>query len=143
MFDPINNASVTLKNAQNLGKELGSVVSTQQVDMEKSIQSEHKARITAKLAENVRKASIEVKAVEKFESKYRHEQELAKLKADTIRKYGKDAWTKVEAEKALMEKERQAELIAMNADRNKQVDVFCWCLTAAALITYFLKLYKI
>ena len=139
----VKSATTALKSAQDAGKELGAIVSSQQADMEAAVQNQHKARVTAKLAEAARKASLEVKAVEKFESKFRHEQELAKLKADTIRKYGKDAWTKVEAEKALMEKERQAELIAMNADRNKQIDVFCWCLTAAALITYFLKLYKI
>jgi hypothetical protein len=143
MLETIKTASTTLKEAQKIGKELGSVVSDQQADMEETIQKEHKARVTAKLSEAARKASLEVKAVEKFESKYRHEQELAKLKADTIRKYGKDAWAKVEAEKALIEKERQAELTAMDIDRNKQLDVLCWCMTVAALITYFLKLYKI
>jgi hypothetical protein len=143
MLETIKTASTTLKEAQKIGKELGSVVSDQQADMEATIQKEHKARITAKLAENVRKASLEVKAVEKFESKVKHDQELAKLKADTIRKYGKDAWVKVEAEKALIEKERQAELTAMDVDRHKQIDLFCWCMTVAALITYFLKLYKI
>jgi ribonucleotide reductase alpha subunit len=143
MLDGVKTASTTLKEAQKIGKELGSVVSDQQADMEASVQKEHKARITAKLSEAARKASLEVRAVEKFESKYRHEQELAKLKADTIRKYGKDAWVKVEAEKALIEKERQAELTAMDIDRNKQLDVLCWCMTVAALITYFLKLYKI
>ena len=143
MLDTIKTASTTLKEAQKIGKDLGSVVSDQQADMEASIQKEHKARVTAKLSEAARKASLEVRAVEKFETKHKHEQELEKLKADTIRKYGKDAWAKVEAEKAQMEKERQAELAAMDADRHKQLDVFCWCMTAAALITYFLKLYKI
>jgi hypothetical protein len=143
MLDGVKTASTTLKEAQKIGKELGSVVSDQQADMEASVQKEHKARITAKLSEAARKASLEVRAVEKFESKYKHEQELAKLKADTIRKYGKDAWVKVEAEKALIEKERQAELTAMDIDRHKQIDVLCWCMTVAALITYFLKLYKI
>jgi hypothetical protein len=143
MLDTIKTASTTLKEAQKIGKELGSVVSDQQADMEAAVQNQHKARVTAKLAEAARKASLEVRALEKFESNFRHEQELAKLKADTIRKYGKDAWVKVEAEKALMEKERQVELAAMNTDRHKQLDVFCWCVTAAALITYFLKLYKI
>jgi len=143
MLETIKTASTTLKEAQKIGKDLGSVVSDQQADMEASIQKEHKARVTSKLAENARKASLEVRAVEKFESKVRHEQELAKLKADTIRKYGKDAWVKVEAEKSIMEKERQAELTAMDKDRHKQIDVFCWCVTTAALITYLLKLYKI
>lgn len=143
MLDSAKTASTTLKEAQKIGKELGSVVSDQQADMEANIQKEHKARVMAKLAEDARKASAEVRAVEKFESKLKHEQELAKLKADTIRKYGKDAWAKVEAEKNLIEKERQAELAAMEHDRHKQTDLFCWCMTIAALITYFLKLYKI
>jgi hypothetical protein len=143
MLETIKAASTTLKEAQKIGKELGSVVSDQQADMEAAVQNQHKARVTAKLAEAARKASLEVRALEKFESNFRHEQELAKLKADTIRKYGKDAWNKVEAEKALMEKERQVELTAMDIDRHKQIDLFCWCLTTAALITYFLKLYKI
>jgi hypothetical protein len=142
-MDPISDGIKTLQNAQKLGKDAGKLVTDIQSDMEESIQKEHKARITAKLSEAVRKASMEVKAVEKFESKVKHEQELAKLKADTIRKYGKDAWIKVEAEKSIIEKERQAELTAMDIDRHKQIDVFCWCITAAALITYFLKLYKI
>jgi len=143
MLDTIKTASTTLKEAQKIGKDLGSVVSDQQADMEATVQKEHKNRVTARLAEAARKASLEVRALEKFETKHKHEQELEKLKADTIRKYGKDAWAKVEAEKSQMEKERQAELAAMDADRHKQLDVFCWCMTAAALITYFLKLYKI
>jgi len=143
MLETIKTASTTLKEAQKIGKDLGSVVSDQQADMEATVQKEHKNRVAARLAETARKASLEVRAVEKFESNFRHEQELAKLKADTIRKYGKDAWNKVEAEKNIMEKERQAELTAMDIDRHKQIDLFCWCLTTAALITYFLKLYKI
>jgi len=139
----VKSATTALKTAQDAGKELGAIVSSQQADMEAAVQNQHKARVTSKLAEAARKASLEVRAVEKFESKYRHEQELEKLKAETIRKYGKDAWVRVEAEKALIEKERQAELTAMDIDRHKQIDVLCWCMTTAALITYFFKLYKI
>jgi hypothetical protein len=143
MIDGVKSATTALKTAQSAGKELGAVVSSQQADMEAAIQREHKARITAKLAEQQRKSILEVRAVEKFEAKIKHEQEIAKLKADTIRKHGKDAWIKVEAEKALMEKERQAEMSAMDHDRQRQIDVLCWCFTASALITYFFKLYKL
>jgi hypothetical protein len=143
MIDGAKSAATTLKTAQSAGKELGAVVTSQQADMEATIQREHKARITAKLAEEDRKASLELRALAKFESKMRYEQEIAKLKADTVRKYGKDAWSKVEAEKAQMEKDRQTELSAMEHDRQKQIDLFCWCVTAGALVTYFLKLYKI
>jgi D-serine deaminase-like pyridoxal phosphate-dependent protein len=143
MIDGVKSAATTLKAAQTAGKELGAVVSSQQADMENTIQREHQARVTARLAEQQRKSILEVRAVEKFEAKIKHEQEIAKLKADTIRKYGKDAWIKVEAEKAQMEKERQAEMSAMDHDRQRQIDVLCWCFTAGALITYFFKLYKL
>jgi hypothetical protein len=143
MIDGVKSAATTLKAAQTAGKELGAVVSSQQADMEAAIQREHQSRIKAKLAEEQRKSTLEYKALEKFESKMRYEQDVARLKADTIRKHGKDAWTKVEAEKALMEKERQIELSAMDHDRQKQIDVLCWCFTIGALITYFFKLYKL
>jgi hypothetical protein len=42
-----------------------------------------------------------------------------------------------------MEKERADELKYMDKDRQKQVQVFWWCMTAAALVTYFFKLYKL
>jgi hypothetical protein len=142
-MDGVKTAVASLKAAQSAGKELGAVVTSQQADMEATIQREHKARITAKLAEDDRKSSLELRALAKFESKMRYEQEIAKLKADTIKKYGKDAWTKVEAEKAIMEKERQTELSAMDHDRQRQFDLLCWCFVAGTLITYFLKLYKI
>jgi hypothetical protein len=143
MIDGAKSAATTLKAAKTAGKELGAVVTSQQADMEATIQREHKARITAKLAEEDRKSSLELRALAKFESKIRYEQEIARLKADTIKKYGKDAWAKVEAEKAQMEKDRNTELSAMAHDRNKQIDLLCWCVTAGALFTYFLKLYKI
>jgi hypothetical protein len=143
MLEGIKAAATTLKTAQTAGKELGAVVTSQQADMEATIQREHKARVTAKLAEDDRKSSLELRALAKFESKMRYEQEIAKLKADTIRKYGKDAWAKVEAEKAQMEKDRNAELSAMEHDRQRQFDLLCWCFVAGTLITYFFKLYKL
>jgi hypothetical protein len=143
MLEGIKTVATTLKTAQSAGKELGSVVSSQQTDMEATIQREHQIRMKAKMTEDARQSSLELRALAKFESKMRYEQEVAKLKADTIRKYGKDAWAKVEAEKAQMEKDRNAELSAMEHDRQKQIDLLCWCVTAGALVTYFLKLYKI
>jgi hypothetical protein len=143
MIDGVKSATTTLKNAQSAGKELGAIVSSQQADMEATIQHEHQARVKAKLTEQHRASTLELRALEKFESKIRYEQDVARLKADTIRKHGKDAWSKVEAEKAIMEKERQAELSAMDHDRHRQIDALCWCFTAAALITYFFKLYKL
>jgi hypothetical protein len=143
MLDGAKAAATTLKSAQSAGKELGSVVTSQQADMENSVQKEHQARMRAQLAEKARKATLEYRALAKFEDQMRHERDIAKLKAETIHKYGKDAWVKVEAEKALIEKERQAELTAMDHDRQKQNDVLCWCMTVAALITYFFQLYKL
>jgi hypothetical protein len=143
MLDGVKSATTALKTAQSAGKELGAVVSSQQADMEAVIQREHQSRVKSKLAEQHRASTLELRALEKFESKIKYEQDVARLKAETIRKYGKDAWIKVEAEKAVIEKEYKAELSAMDHDRQKQVDLLCWCFTVAALITYFFKLYKI
>ena len=143
MIDGVKSATTALKTAQNAGKELGAVVSSQQADMEATVQREHEARVKSKLSEQHRQSTLELRALEKFESKMRYEQDVAKLKAETIRKYGKDAWIKVEAEKALIEKERQAELSAMDRDRQRQFDLLCWCFVAGTLITYFFKLYKL
>jgi len=143
MLDGVKSATATLKAAQSAGKELGSVVSGQQADMEAAIQREHQARVKAKLTEQHRKSTLEYRALEKFETKMKYERDVARLKAETIQKYGKDAWTKVEAEKATIEKEYKAEMSAMDHDRQKQIDVLCWCFVAGTLVTYFFKLYKI
>jgi hypothetical protein len=145
-MDPVSGAKAaasTLKGAQSAGKELGSVVTSQQTDMEAAIQQQHKARIQAKLAQDRRATMLEVRAVEKYEQQKAHDREIEKLKQDTIRKHGKDAWAEVEAVKAKMQKEAEAESKLMDHDRQRQVQVFWWCCTAAALVTYFFKLYKI
>ncbi len=143
MLDGVKQATTALKTAQNAGKELGAVVSSQQADMEATVQREHESRIKSKLAEQHRKSTLEYRALEKFESKMKYERDVARLKTETIQKYGKDAWSKVEAEKATIEKEYKAELSAMDYDRHRQIDALCWCFTASALITYFFKLYKL
>jgi hypothetical protein len=146
MADPIltgaQGAAATLKSAQQAGKQLGSVVMDQQADMENAIQQQHKARVQAKLAEERRATMLEVRAVEKYEQEKAHQRELEKLKQDIIRKHGKNAWVEVEAVKSKMQKEREAESNLMDHDRQKQIQVFWWCMTAAALVTYFFKLYK-
>jgi hypothetical protein len=146
MADPIisgaQGAASTLKSAQQAGKQLGSVVMDQQADMENAIQQQHKARVQAKLAEERRATMLEVRAVEKYEQEKAHQRELEKLKQDIIRKHGKNAWVEVEAVKSKMQKEREAESNLMDHDRQKQIQVFWWCMTAAALVTYFFKLYK-
>jgi hypothetical protein len=147
MADPIlsgaQGAASTLKSAQQAGKQLGSVVMDQQADMENAIQQQHKARVQAKLAEQKQATMLEVRAVEKYEQEKAHQRELEKLKQDTIRKHGKNAWVEVEAVKAKIQKESEAESKLMDHDRQKQIQVFWWCMTAAALVTYFFKLYKI
>jgi len=70
------------------------------------------------------------------------EQELERLKAQATSKYGKDAWSQVEALKQKLQKEREEEEKLMDTDRHKIQELFWWCMTASALITYFFKLYK-
>jgi hypothetical protein len=144
-MDPVSGAKAaagTLKGAQAAGKELGSVVSSQQSDMEAAVQQQHRARVQAKLATERRAAILEVRAVEKYEQQKAHEKEIEKVKQDTIRKHGKNAWVEVEALKSKMQKEAEEENKLMDYDRQRQVQVFWWCMTAAALVTYFFKLYK-
>ena len=144
-MDPVSGAktaATTLKSAQSAGKELGSVVTSQQADMEAAVQQQHRARVQAKLTEERRAAILEVRAVEKYEQQKAHEREIEKVKQDTIRKHGKNAWAEVEAVKAKMQKEQDEENKLMDYDRQRQVQAFWWCMTAAALVTYFFKLYK-
>ena len=135
-------AASTLKGAQAAGKELGSVVTSQQADMEAAVQQQHQARLRAKAEEARRTAMAEFKAVELYEAQKAHEREVARIKAETIARHGKNAWTDVDAVKAKMERDRQEELKYMDKDRNRQIPVFWWCMTAAAAVTYFFKLYK-
>jgi len=144
-MDPVAGAKAaasTLRGAQAAGKELGSVVASQQADMEAAVQQQHKARVQAKLAEQRHSAMAEFRAVERYEAQKAHQREVERIKQQTISKYGKTAWTEVEAVKAKMEREREQELKYMDKDRARQIQVFWWCLTAAAAVTYLLKLYK-
>jgi hypothetical protein len=65
------------------------------------------------------------------------------LKTQAIQKYGKNAWNEIESVKARIKKERDDEIKYMDTDRNKMSNLFWWCLTVSAIITYFFKLYKI
>ena len=146
MADPIvtgaQGAVSTLKGAQNAGKQLGSVVSDQQADMEAAVREQHRQRMQAKARQEYMQSMAEFRAFEKYESDKAHAKEIEKIKNEAIAKYGKNAWTEIEALKNKMEKERSEEANLMDVDRHKQVQVFWWCMTAAALVTYFFKLYK-
>ena len=144
-MDPVaaaKSAANTLKGAQAAGKELGSVVTSQQADMENAVQQQHAARLRAKAEEARRAAMVEFRAVERYEAQKSHEREVQRIKAETIARHGKNAWTEVEAVKAKMERDRADELKYMDKDRARQIQVFWWCMTAAAAVTYLLKLYK-
>ena len=144
-MDPVAGAKAaasTLKGAQAASKELGSVVTAQQADMEAAVQQQHRARLKAKNDETRRQAMIEFRAVERYEAEKAHQREVQRIKAETIARHGKNAWTEVEAVKSKMERERQEELKYMDKDRGRQIQVFWWCMTAAAAVTYFFKLYK-
>ena len=133
----------TLKEAQNIGKQLSGVVTDQQADMERSVQEQHRQRQREKAKNELIAASAELRAFDKYEAEKQHQKEIEKLKAQAIQKYGKNAWTEVEAVKARIQKERDDEIKYMDSDRNKMSNLFWWCLTASALVTYFFKLYKI
>ena len=132
----------TLKGAQAVSKDLGKIVGNQQAEMEATIREQHRKRLQEKQRIDAINQAAEFRAFQQFERDKAHEKELQKLKDTAIAKYGKDAWSQVEALKIKLEKERTAEEKLMDHDRQKQVQVFWWCMTASALVTYFFKLYK-
>lgn len=145
MIDPVSGAksvASTLRGAHAAGKELGQVVSGQQADMERTVQEAHHKRMQAKAQEERIRHAADYNAFAKFEEQKQNEQELAKLKNQAAAKYGKDAWNQVEALKIKLKKEREEEEQLMDTDRHKIQELFWWCMTASALITYFFKLYK-
>ena len=137
-MDPVN----TLKSAQAVGKDLGKIVNDQQADIQASVNEQHRIRVEAKLKENAIKKAAEFKAFEQYERDKAHQRELQHLKSKAIAKYGKNAWIEIESLKTKLEKERTDEERLMDNDRNKINQLFWWCMTVAALITYFFKLYK-
>ena len=145
-MDPISTgakgAVSTLKNAQNTGKDLAKIVVDQQADIEATVNEQHRIRVEAKLKENAIKAAAEFKAFERYERDKAHQKELQHLKERAIAKYGKNAWVEIESLKNKLEKERIDEDKLISNDRDKINQLFWWCATVAALITYFLKLYK-
>jgi len=147
MSDPIiagaQGAANNLKAAQGASKQLSAVVVDQQADMEKAVQQQHINRMKAKAEQDYLATMAEFRAYEKYQKEKAHQQKIDQLKLEAIKKYGKTAWAEVEATKAKMEKDRADELKYMDKDRQKQIQVFWWCMTAAALVTYFFKLYKL
>ena len=145
-MDPISTgakgAVSTLKNAQSVSKDLGKIVVDQQADIEATVNEQHRIRVEAKLKENAIKAAAEFKAFERYERDKAHQRELQHLKERAIAKYGKNAWVEIESLKNKLEKERIDEDKLISNDRDKINQLFWWCATVAALITYFLKLYK-
>ena len=147
MADPIvagaQSAVNTLKAAQGASKQLSAVVMDQQADMEKAVQQQHVQRLKAKAEQEYLATLAEFRAYEKYQKEKAHQRKIDELKLEAIKKYGKTAWAEIEATKVKMEKERADELKYMDKDRNKQAQLFWWCMTAAALVTYFFKLYKL
>ena len=146
MADPIiagaQSAVNTLKAAQGTSKQLSAVVVDQQKDMEAAVQQQHVQRLKAKAEQEYLTTMAEFRAYEKYQREKAHQRKIDELKLEAIKKYGKTAWAEIEATKVKMEKERAEELKYMDKDRNRQIQVFWWCMTAAALVTYFFKLYK-
>jgi intergrase/recombinase len=145
-MDPVAGAKAaaqTLKGAQSAGNELGQVVASQQADMERAVQEQHRKRMQEKARLVQQESMAEFKAVERYEKEKAHQQEIERLKSQVTNKHGKNAWSEIEALKLKMKREIEEEDKFMTADRQKAQDAFFWCLGAAALITYFLKLYKL
>lgn len=133
----------SIKEAKQLGKEFGSVITEEQAENERLIQAQHKKRLEEKEKAIKWAEFAEFRAVKEYEKQKEKEAELAKLKKSVTDKYGNNAWTEVEQIKEKQNKEHDEEKALIDADRHKVQDLMWWCVTVAALITYFFKLYKI
>lgn len=133
----------SIKEAKQLGKEFGSVITEEQAENERLIQAQHKKRLEDKEKALKWAEFAEFRAVKEYEKQKEKEAELAKLKKSVTDKYGNNAWNEVEQIKEKQNKEHDEEKALMDADRHKVQDLMWWCVTVAALITYFFKLYKI
>jgi hypothetical protein len=142
MLDPLSNGVNVLKGANQMGKDLGGIVSDQQASMENAVREQHKKRMEAAARKAYEQSIEEFKAFEAYEKQKAHEKEIAKIKAQAMAKYGTQAWTEIEALKLKLRKEKEKEEELMDADRHKVQELFWWCMTVSALITYFFKLYK-
>lgn len=133
----------SIKEAKQLGKEFGSVITEEQAENERLIQAQHKKRLEDKEKALKWAEFAEFRAVKEYEKQKEKEAELAKLKKSVTDKYGNNAWNEVEQIKEKQNKEHDEEKALIDADRHKVQDLMWWCVTVAALITYFFKLYKI
>jgi len=142
MLDPLQSGVNVLKGANQMGKDLGGIVSDQQASMENAVREQHKKRMEAAARKAYEQSIEEFKAFEAYEKQKAHEKEVARIKAQAMAKYGNQAWNEIEALKLKLRKEKEKEEELMDADRHKVQELFWWCMTVAALITYFFKLYK-
>ena len=133
----------SIKEAKQLGKEFGSVITDEQAENERLVQAQHKKRLEDKEKALKWAEFAEFRAVKEYEKQKEREAELAKLKKSVTDKYGNNAWNEVEQIKEKQNKEHDEEKALIDADRHKVQDLMWWCVTVAALITYFFKLYKI
>ena len=108
MSDPIvagaQGAVNTLKAAQGASKQLSSVVTDQQADMEKAVQQQHVQRLKAKAEQEYLATMAEFRAYEKYQKEKAHQRKIDELKLEAIKKYGKTAWAEIESTKVKMEK---------------------------------------
>ena len=142
MLDPLQSGVNVLKGANQIGKDLGGIVGDQQASMENAVREQHKKRMEAAARKAYEQSIEEFKAFEAYEKQKSHEKEVARIKAQAMAKYGNQAWNEIEALKLKLRKEKEKEEELMDADRHKVQELFWWCMTVAALITYFFKLYK-
>jgi hypothetical protein len=133
----------SIKEAKNLGKEFGGMITDEQAENERLIQAQHKKRVEEKERAMKWAEFAEFRAVKEYEKQKQREEELAKLKKSVTDKYGNAAWAEVEKIKEKQNQEHDEEKALIDDDRHKINDLMWWCVTVAALITYFFKLYKI
>ena len=62
----------TLKEAQNVGKQLSGVVTDQQADMERNVQEQHRKRMQEKAQMELQASSEDFRAYDKYEAEKKY-----------------------------------------------------------------------
>lgn len=132
----------TIKEAKEAGEELGRMIVEMQAQNERQIR-EHQYRVLRERQEaRAHDRELDQRALNEWIAEQDRAKNIAEIKAQVERTYGKGAWDKVQATKARMLQIEAEDKKAANELRNRMNDLFWWCLGAAALVTYIFKLYK-
>lgn len=132
----------TIKEAKEAGEELGRMIVQMQAENERQIREHHHKVLRERREARAHDYELDQRALNEWIAEQDRAKNMAEVKAQVERTYGKGAWEKIQATKAKMLQIEADDKKAANELRNRMNDLFWWCLGASAIVTYLFKLYK-